>query len=408
MVKLSLTNELKNRSLVLHLNKKFVKYVFILVLLLLSFTSLFANNSDSLNRLKSISFTGYVKGLIIFNLDNHFKNTATDELIHQRLNFRWQPNKNIKAVAEFRNRIFAGNRVKTTKNFSGILKSPSEQWNLESIWFETNEVVIHTNTERFYLESVRQSWNFRAGRQRINWGMATTWNPNDLFNAWNFLDFDYEERAGADALNLKFSGAGLSEFSAVYAFSANQRDVAALRYFFNHNRFDFQIITGFYRGQFNSGAGWAGHIGESGFKGEVQYYYRTKNEGSHFNLTSEIDHLLGKGWYISSGLLFNSLGQSRPVQKVGEINLNLSVDNLMPGRWSIFLSARKEINPLSAGNLNFVFSPGLNLMILIGTLSYNLLRDIDADLIWQSFFAETGSKFQNVNHLGFVRLRWSF
>ena len=40
--------------------------------------------------------------------------------------------------------------------------------------------------------------NFRIGRQRINWGTTTIWNPNDIFNAYNFLDFDYEERPGMD------------------------------------------------------------------------------------------------------------------------------------------------------------------------------------------------------------------
>ena len=37
--------------------------------------------------------------------------------------------------------------------------------------------------------------------------MNLVWNPNDLFNAFSFVDFDYEERPGSDALRIqKYTG----------------------------------------------------------------------------------------------------------------------------------------------------------------------------------------------------------
>ena len=48
--------------------------------------------------------------------------------------------------------------------------------------------------------------NFRQGsdRQRINWGQTLVWNPNDIFNAYSYFDFDYIERPGSDAIRLQY------------------------------------------------------------------------------------------------------------------------------------------------------------------------------------------------------------
>ncbi|MCG8318265.1 MAG: hypothetical protein MI921_02070 [Cytophagales bacterium] len=43
------------------------------------------------------------------------------------------------------------------------------------------------------------------GKHRINWGKSYVWNPNDVFNAYSFFDFDYEERRGTDALLIKYT-----------------------------------------------------------------------------------------------------------------------------------------------------------------------------------------------------------
>ena len=44
----------------------------------------------------------------------------------------------------------------------------------------------------------------RIGRQRINWGVNLAWNPNDLFNAYSLIDFDYQERSGVDAIRFQY------------------------------------------------------------------------------------------------------------------------------------------------------------------------------------------------------------
>ena len=58
--------------------------------------------------------------------------------------------------------------------------------------------------DRLFIEWNKEKWNIRIGRQRINWGINLAFNPNDIFNAYNFLDFDYEERPGVDAARVQY------------------------------------------------------------------------------------------------------------------------------------------------------------------------------------------------------------
>ena len=70
-----------------------------------------------------------------------------------------------------------------------------------------DQMVFHIMIDRLYLQWNDDSWQFKVGRQRINWGVNLAWNPNDIFNAYSLYDFDYEERPGTDALRFqKFIG----------------------------------------------------------------------------------------------------------------------------------------------------------------------------------------------------------
>ena len=379
-----------------------------LILLLICHAQVTAGARDSIETVESFRFFGYTKALSTFSFDKRLLNEKVNLLMHNRFNFRWKSVQGLSVVAEFRNRLFTGEVIKSNPRFIHLLRNRGEQWNMQKIWFENQSVAMLTNTERAFAEIDRGAWNIRVGRQRINWGMTTTWNPNDIFNAWNFLDFDYEERAGVDGISMRYRLSGLSEISFVYALAADQPDISSVRYFFNRQRFDVQLTAGKYRNHFTAGVGWAGHIREAGFKGEVQYFLKSSSGLSHLNFTAEADHLMGRGWYLTTGFLFNSSGIHKPVADLRDIDLNLSAENLMPGRWSVLLNGRKEINPLSSGSMGIVYSPGLNLLILLNTISYNVRPDLDTDVVLQSYFAEAGSVFQATSYLIFLRVRWSF
>jgi hypothetical protein len=80
----------------------------------------------------------------------------------------------------------------------------------------------------------------------------------------------------------------------------------------------------------------------------------------------------------------------------------------MPTKWNVIVTTSKEITPLFTGSLSTIYAPGTNLLIIFPTLQYNMATNLDATLVWQSFFSQFDNKFQAVNHTAFLRMKWSF
>lgn len=319
------------------------------------------------------------------------------------------PSSRFTAAAEFRTRLFWGEEVRLTPNFSTGLRNRNEAANMQFIWFQTESAVMHTTVDRLWMEYRAPKWETRLGRQRINWGIATLWNPNDIFNTYNFLDFDYEERPGRDAAKVIFH---LSDFSnlefAGAAAEASYKSVASVRYTTNQWNYDFQFTGGLYHEVFTAGAGWSGSIGDAGFKGEAQYFAAHQDTAAQVNVAVEWDYMFAKGWYADAGFLLNSAGLNSPIDTWGLYSFQLSPRNLMPTKYNAVITVMKEFSPLFRATLTTIYSPGTNLVIVLPSLRYSLGANMDVDVFWQGFYAEQQKKVQPVVYRGFIRFKWSF
>ena len=369
----------------------------------------YCNAQDTLKTKGKLEVNGYIKNLESLSFDKNFKNNISGNLLHNRINAKWKPTEQITVIAEFRNRLFWGEEVKSTPDFVNQLRNDNEQVNLQKAWIKSQWLVLHTNIERLNIAYRDSNWNVRVGRQRINWGITSTWNPNDIFNVYNFLDFDYEERPGVDGSRIQYFINNVSNAEVAYARMGNKKgDVAAIKYNLNKWGYDIQLNAGWYKEHITLGAGWAGSIKDAGFKGEVQYFVRGKDTTGQFNLSLEGDYMFKNGWYVNASLLYNNNGLYQPVSNWNDINLKLSPENLMPARLNFMAGTAKEITPLFSVNTSVLYAPGIKLLILLPSLKYNLATNLDADLILQSFFAELNKSFEAINHGFFLRMKWSF
>ena len=381
-----------------------------LQLLCLAFlSSLIANAQDSSAVPHKLTIGGYIKDLQTITFNQDFSDLIAGNLIHNRINLLWKPSKKITGTAEFRNRLFWGEEVKLTPGFASLLRNENEAIDLQKAWIKNRSMVLHTNVERLYVDYLQEKLNLRVGRQRINWGVNRTWNPNDIFNSYNFLDFDYEERQGVDAGKIRylFNTSMNTEFA--YANTGKRNgSVAALKYALNKWNYDMQLITGWYKDHATAGAGWAGNIKEAGFKGEIQYFFAGKASTDHLNLALETDYMFKNGWYLNLGFLFNDGGINQPIANWNSLDFRPSPTNLMPTKWNIMLTSAREITPLLSMNVSVLYAPGTNLLIFYPSFQYNIDTNLDVDLVWKSFFAEQSQGFKALNHAVFLRLKWSY
>jgi len=292
--------------------------------------------------------------------------------------------------------------------FSSRLRNANEAADLSLTWIDEERMVLHTNIDRLWFEYQGDKWNVRLGRQRINWGIGTTWNPNDLFNTFNFLDFDYEERPGADAIKFQYLTGEMDHVEFAFSIADSSKEIAAVKYFMNVASYDIQFIGGWFKEQPTLGLGWSGSIKETGFKGEFQYYFSRGGYPEHVNLSVEADHVFEKGWYVSTGFLLNNLGVDESPVLWDVTSLDISPRNLMPTKWNAVLTFSKEITPLIMVNTTAIYTPGADLLIVLPTFTFSLTENVDINLVWQSFFGEGPTGFDDLSHRAFLRIKWNF
>lgn len=359
--------------------------VYLLIIFLFALPNcILAQSIDSLTEKKTaytFSFNGYVKSLNSFNMPILNRPLYYGHLLHNRLNCKMEST-HLNASVEIRNRL---------------------------LWNYNPKAVLYATTERAWLEYKTKQWSIKGGRQRINWGMNNTWNPNDIFNTYNLFDFDYEERAGTDGLRIHYQNSGMSALEFVIAKSAKEnKPKAAIKYNFNASKYDWQWIAGYYRDKFTAGMGWQGSIGETGFKGELQYYFKNKNTKGNLNASIELDYITKNGWYFHISGLYNQSGFLEYPKQPTIIKFDNSPENLMPTRWSILAGCSKEITPIINARLNYIYSPVSNLMVLFPSLSFNIITNFDLDLFWQTYWGYYFESLRPLNHTAFVRAKLFF
>ncbi|HOF20427.1 MAG TPA: hypothetical protein PLO24_04175, partial [Bacteroidales bacterium] len=151
---------------------------------------------------KKIAISGYLSSVQSVMFDTLKGPFVNDYILHNRLNFKSWLNDHITFAAEFRNRLFTGDMAKAGKTYAVLTGSDDGfvdmSWNLIS----GKSFFFNTTIDRLWVDISYEKFQVCAGRQRINWGQALVWNPNDIFNTYSFFDVDYIERPGCDAVRL--------------------------------------------------------------------------------------------------------------------------------------------------------------------------------------------------------------
>ena len=355
---------------------------------------------------------GYVKNLVTVSLIRGLDSAWVENQIHHRLGLEWYPNPNLTGSIEIRNRIFYGDFVKNIPFYDELVDLNDDFFDLSVIIVDSESWLIHSMIDRAYLEWNKEDWEVTLGRQRINWGVTLVWNPHDLFNAFSFFDFDYEERPGSDALRVKkYTGFASSiEFAANIADDFNQQ-TSALLWKLNQWEYDFQFLVGKAKEDLAVGVGWAGNLSDAAFKGELTYLhpYRDNAFDPVWLASISADYSFESSLYLHSSVYLNSGGEQNPDNPFLNTRIGrLTVRDLSPYIVSTLLQTSYTFNPLLNGGMALIFYPGSNALFLNPTATVSLKKNWDLDLIGQFFFDKVNESYRPVNKLLFFRLKFSY
>ena len=377
----------------------------IIIFFLINVHKFYGLNSDL-----NFSVNGYIKYLPSY-LDYNLKpnklippsmlESQKIHLIHNRINLRGYYGNNFSLGFEFRNRMMFGD-IQTIQSDGGLV-------DMSFYIFNEKNFILHSMIDRLWIKYQKNKLEISLGRQRVNWGINTIWNSNDLFNAYNFIDFDYVERPGSDVLRVIYSGDNLSSFEFIYMPNKSRRNIYAAMYKLNKIGYDFQFIAANYFDDLVLGGGWAGNIKKAGFKGELSYFINN-NFNNTLSLSTSLDYSFKDGYYLLGSYLYNSQGSNSP-GLLNFINITdniLSPKNLMPSKNSYLLQISKSISPPLNSSLTIMYGSGINFLFLSPNISYDINDKFDIGIIGQLFFMEDSGSLTNLLRGIYLQTRFSF
>ncbi len=373
--------------------------------LLISVLPLFSQEKQQV-----IVLNGYVTTMQSAMFDSLSGPVVYDNLIHNRLNFKGYINSYLTFAAEFRNRLFTGDMVRTNSSYSEMIGRDQGfadmSWNLIS----ENSFLLNTTVDRLWFDINAGKSQLRIGRQRINWGQTLVWNPNDIFNAYSFFDFDYAERPGSDAVRLQYFPSYTSAVELAVKVNYDNAITAAGLYRFNKWGYDIQFLAGWVNSEdIVLGAGWSGSIGSVSFRGEGSWFEPVEEfpvtEGTLL-LTAGADKIFKNNSMAQVQLMYCNNPLSLTDFNSFYIG-NLSSKDLAFSRFSAFGQFTWAATPLLNTSISAMWFPDLKGYFAGPSVDYSLAENLDFSLIWQHFTSIMDGTKTRIN-LGFLRIKYSF
>ena len=379
----------------------------IIVLLFLNSFPIHAQDNTGFN----IDLGGYIKELGQVSAGNAFSEFRYDNILHHRLETDWKLLGHLEFRADIRNRLISGYSVRYTPGIKTFYERDPNYFDLTRVWFDSETSLLQTNVDRLHFSYISGPWEVHAGRQRVNWGRTFVWNPNDLFNNYAFLDFDYEERPGVDALLVQYSWSYASSVeTGIRIADTWEETVVGGMVRTSLGSYDVQFIGGHYLEYLALGTGWAGYLEDAGFKGELTYFHPEdqffENRG-HFTATAGFDYMLNNGIYLQTELLYNG-GYNRSLNPLDRLVRPPSADNLFIASSGFLLNSSYQIHPLVTGNMSLLGSFDRSVFIIIPQINVSVTDNLDFLLLSQLLKGSVFNEAVDTPNLFFFRLKFSY
>ena len=384
------------------------------IFFLLPLTAVLAQEPEG-DKPRRTSLNGYLKFLQTVQFEKVDENWITDNIFHNRLNFKWYATSNLTFTAELRTRLFYGETIKFFPQYPDLIdRDEGYLADLSTILAEGNSYFIHSVLDRVNLDWSRNKWQVRVGRQRINWGQNFVWNPNDVFNAYAFFDFDYEERPGSDAILVRYYTGATSSIEFATAFDRQWDDykIAAM-YRWNRSDYDFQVLAGKVGIDYALGGGWSGEIGTAGFKGEITWLEPIdevlSGDGAVVASLSG-DYTFENSVFVHSEVIYNSYARAPDLTGIGFnfLTESRSPKTLTFSEWSWFNEGAYQITPLLKAGLYSIYYPTEGSIFLGPNAELSVSDNVYLLFLGQFFMGPSDSLYGSLGYFNYLRLKWSF
>jgi len=334
-----------------------------------------------------------------------------DNLLHTRQNLRWYPHQTLTFGVEIKTRWFWGESASDIAQSTTTHDRSKPYFDWNRVLVERNSQVLASGIDRAWLDWNQGALQLTLGRQRIAWGTNLVWNPIDLFNPTSPLDFDNEEKPGADAVRMQWY---VGPASKIELAAAPHRDsdetTAVLQIKTNWLNYDFILLGGHRWQDIVAGGAWAGQIHGGGFRGEFLFAL-PDSDAFHYSpkVTAAIsgDYTFSNSWYLHGEALYSSEGTT---QSAGGLALLSSIQKgwLSPARISLFGEIARDVSPLMRVDLSGILNPYDTSWYIGPSITWSAISNVDVTAVGLVFGGDTGTEFGDNGEILMLRLKWSF
>lgn len=377
------------------------------------------------SQLSPLEYNGYAKYLFSTFKIPRIDDRLNDNLIHLRLNSKWYASENLTAALELRFRAFYGESVEKIPNYIQLIQTRHDFAELDAVLWESEKSIGYLEADRFYVDYHKDNFQITLGRQRVAWGTCWVWNPTDLFNPQNVLNFDYEELPATDAVRLQYYTGPVTKIDVTYQPAKDpDNQILAGLWSFNQWNYDINLIAGMRFKRWLSGLSWTGDILDAGFRGEVlisqapnepdtNSFYQQIGESSLSSWDKPIisislsgDYTFPNTFYIHTEILCNNSGKTSKTLLFQEEALSLGM--LSAARWSIYQEFAYEITPLLKGTIYGIFNPDDKSFVVVPSINYSVITNLDLYLISLFFEGDTLTQYGEYGTAFYARIKLSF
>lgn len=355
-------------------------------------------------------FQGYVSNMQSVMFEHLHDNWTNDNLFHNRLQLKWFAANDITTNLEIRNRFFYGESMQIPGYKDLFIKDRG--WaDLSFDITSGTSYILNSKIDRAWIAFNFDKLNVKIGRQRINWGKTMVWNPNDIFNAYSFFDFDYVEKPGCDAIRLQYYTGSSSNLEVSVKADNQNRITAAGILRINPGMYDLQFFSGFLNDEdYVAGTGWAGNIKGAGFSGELTLFQPRDSAFGKGDMMFSIgtNYTFKNALFLQVEFLYSSVNYN-DLSFTDFYFMPLTVKDITFTDYNIFTRLSYPFTPLLSGTFSAMYFPSIKGYFVGPSLSYSLQDNLDLSLFLQHFDGE----FNKLNGkqqltLAFLRLKWSF
>jgi hypothetical protein len=357
-----------------------------------------------------LAVDGYISQLGSSQFSRESSNATWDYVWHNRLNMAWYPSDKFTLKLQFRNQFLWGQSINSTSDYANLFGADKGMVDMSWNWFDGTSTLLNTQIDRLYGEYNNGNLEVTLGRQRINWGRSLVWNPNDIFNAYSYYDFDYAEKPGADALRaVYYTGIASSVELVSKVDSTHNITIAALTKF-NKWGYDIQFLGGYVNSEdFILGTGWEGNIYQFSLRGEISYYHPQKSFADTTGVwlaTIGTDISLNNRLTVQAEFLYND---KQTVSSLTELmTAPANSKSLSISQFNLFANVNYAITPIISAYMAGMYYSDQNGFFLMPGFDLSLSNNLYFSMIYQYFNLNMPQSDRLVLNFAFARLKWNF